>query len=92
MKTLEEFNDIFKHRSINTKIESFLPIYEQVRTRKDEIEFYLKSTELENYLIIDDDKSLNAWSDERTLVQTEQLKGFNSLKLAEAIEKIKNGA
>lgn len=56
VKTLEEFNTIFKNRNIKQQIEAFLPLYE-CKNRKEEIERFIKETKLTNHTIIDDDKS-----------------------------------
>ncbi len=93
-KTLTEFNLIFKNRGINNKIAGFLPNYTDCRNRKEEIVKFISEFELSDFLIIDDDKSLNGLENEikSKLISTELTKGFNSEKLKEAIEKIKNGS
>ena len=88
MKTLNEFNSIFKNRSIDLAIKSFLPVSDQKTTRKDAIQAYIKTKGLQRYLVIDDDKSLSDWDDENTLVQTAYHQGFNTTKLLEAIKKV----
>lgn len=90
LKTLEEFNQIFRHRNIIISIIGFLPEYD-TRTRKDEILRFIKDYKLSNLLIIDDDKSLNGLEEKYKdkLILTELQKGFNKEKLEEAIATLK---
>jgi hypothetical protein len=85
-KSIEEFNEIFKNRGIKRSIKGFLPIYEECKTRKDEIEKFIQEKQLSKYLIIDDDKSLNGILPEikKQLIITNLMIGFNSDKLKEA--------
>lgn len=53
-----EWEIIFKNRNINTSIKT-LPPNTLNLNRKDEILFYLDNNDIKNYVIIDDDKSLN---------------------------------
>ncbi|KXX71161.1 HAD domain-containing protein [Flammeovirga sp. SJP92] len=91
VKKLDEFNEIFKYRQINCPIKSFLPIYDHCKNRKEEIEQYINESDIVDFLIIDDDKSLNSLnpSIQNKLVRTELIKGFNEEKLNEAIRIIK---
>lgn len=86
VKTITEFNLIFKNRKIRNKIIGFLPQYSTSRSRKEEIEQFITDKNVLNYLIIDDDKSLNGLDKKmkKYLVLTELTKGFNSEKLQEA--------
>jgi len=94
MKTLEEFNAIFTNRRIKEPIKGFLPEFSDCKNRQEEILRFLDKFEPVNYLIIDDDKSLNGLEDKikERLVLTELLKGFNQEQLKLAIEKIKKRA
>lgn len=90
-KSLREFNDIFKNRGITGEIAGFLPEYPNCKNRKEEVLAFLKETKPSQFLIIDDDKSLNGLNNEfkKNLISTELTKGFNEEKLEEAINKIK---
>lgn len=92
MKTLTEFNLIFKNRGIEKQIAGFLPEYANCRNRKEEVLNFITELKLSDFLIIDDDKSLNELESgiKEKLILTELMKGFNSEKLKEATEKIKN--
>ncbi|MCL6274229.1 HAD domain-containing protein [Muricauda sp. 2012CJ35-5] len=86
--TLAEFNLIFKNRGIQTRISGFLPEYPDCKNRKEEIVRFISEVKPNEFLIIDDDKSLNGLEDriKNRLVSTELTKGFNSEKLEEAIK------
>jgi hypothetical protein len=92
VKTLNEFNLIFKNRGIKKEIVGFLPEYADCRNRKEEILKFITEFKTSDFLIIDDDKSLNGLEIgiKECLILTELTKGFNSEKLKEATEKIKN--
>ncbi|NIK93668.1 hypothetical protein GZ212_16045 [Mangrovimonas sp. CR14] len=94
MKTLTEFNLIFKNRGIDCKISGFLPEYADCKNRKEEIIKFISQRNTSDFLIIDDDKSLNGLENEikNRLILTELTKGFNSEKLKEAMDKIKTVA
>lgn len=91
VKTLTEFNKIFENRNIESEIEGFLPEYKECKTRKDEIVRFIEEFKISDFLIIDDDKSLNGLdeSHKKKLILTELQKGFDTEKLELAIEKIK---
>ncbi len=91
VKTLIEFNKIFENRNIESPIKGFLPEYQECKTRKDEIIKFIKEFKISDFLIIDDDKSLNGLDEDhkKKLILTELQKGFNIEKLEIAIEKIK---
>lgn len=86
-KTLEEFNSIFENRGVSTKIKGFLPNYSDCKSRKEEIEQFLLANKIADFIIIDDDKSLNGLQKEykSKLIHTELLQGFTSEKLEEAL-------
>ncbi|WP_397362273.1 HAD domain-containing protein [Olleya sp. R77988] len=90
VKTLNEFNLIFKNRGIKKDIVGFLPEYTDCRNRKEEILKFITEFQASDFLIIDDDKSLNGLESgiKESLILTELTKGLNSEKLKEAIEKI----
>jgi len=68
-----------------------VPEYENCKTRKDEIAKFVNEFEISNFLIIDDDKSLNGLEEKHkeNLIVTELQKGFDTEKLELAIRKIK---
>lgn len=90
-KTQQEFNELFSLRGITGNIAGFLPIHKERVSRKEEIETFIKENQITEFLILDDDKSLNGLEVKlkQNLVLTKNLNGFNSEKLFEAIEKIK---
>ena len=90
-KSLDELNKIFKTRGISQILEGTLPYFPAMRNRREEIESYIKENEVQNFLILDDDKSLNDLSKnlKEKLVLTQYMKGFNNEKLEEALNKIK---
>ncbi|WP_299889999.1 HAD domain-containing protein [uncultured Lacinutrix sp.] len=90
VKTLAEFNVIFENRGIKNDIVGFLPEYVNCKNRKEEILKFIAEFKISNFLIIDDDKSLNGLNNEikENLILTELTKGFNSEKLKEASQKI----
>lgn len=91
VKTLTEFNKIFESRNIESPIKGFLPEYKECKTRKDEITRFLEEFQISNFLIIDDDKSLNGLDEsyKEKLILTELQKGFDMEKFELAIGKIK---
>lgn len=96
-RSLEEFNQIFRNRGIHHSITAYTPISTENLSRKQEIEKYINENNVQNFIILDDDKCLNeldAASKEK-LVLTKTMLGFTKDKLEEAIEKlnaqIKNG-
>ena len=92
VKTLTEFNLIFKNRGIKKDIIGFVPEYADCRNRKEEVLKFITEFKASDFLIIDDDKSLNGLESgiKESLILTELTKGFNSEKLKEANEKVKN--
>ncbi|CAL2083986.1 HAD domain-containing protein [Tenacibaculum sp. 190524A05c] len=90
-KSLAEFNQIFQNRDIKGMIRGFVPEYNSTKNRKEEIIEFITEFKLTDYLILDDDKSLNSLNPKlkSKLVLTELTIGFNSKKLKEAIEKLK---
>ena len=91
VKSLEEFNTIFENRNIKEPIIGFLPEYENCKSRADEVVRFIEEFEILNFIILDDDKSLNGIKEnyKKQLVLTELQKGFDNEKLKIAIEKIK---
>ncbi|WP_397363883.1 HAD domain-containing protein [Olleya sp. R77988] len=91
VKSLTEFNLIFKNRRIKKEIVGFLPEYADCKNRKEEVLKFITEFKASDFLIIDDDKSLNGLENgiKDSLVLTELTKGFNSEKLKEATKKIK---
>ena len=87
--TLERFNELFEYRKIRQPIIGFLPPNEHYDSRCVEISRWLQAIQTNNYLIIDDDKSLLDFKDSKRLVLTKYLLGFNGEKLEEAREQIK---
>ncbi len=84
-KTLEEFNQIFLNRELKALV-GFVPIGE---SRLQELQSFINPDE--NYILIDDDSSLHSWRElQPWWVKTQPLIGFNSEKLNEAKEIIKN--
>ncbi len=85
-KKITEFNLIFKNRGINNSIIGFLPEYPNCENRKEEILEFISEYKIVDYLIIDDDKSLNGLDNaiKNKLILTELMNGFNSEKLMEA--------
>ena len=90
VKTLTEFNLIFKNRGIKKDIVGFLPEYSDCKNRKEEILKFIAEFKPSDFLIIDDDKTLNGLENniKDNLILTELAKGFNSDKLKEASGKI----
>ncbi|MFD2562637.1 HAD domain-containing protein [Aquimarina rubra] len=90
-KDLKQFQEIFKNRNIKAPLVGFLPGGTLGTERKIEIDTFLDHEPIRNFLIIDDDKSLNGLESDRKQfwVQTELLIGFNAAKLNEAQEIIK---
>ena len=90
VKTLTEFNLIFKNRGIKNEIVGFLPEYTDCKNRKEEVLKFIAEFKASDFLIIDDDKSLNGLDSgiKESLILTELTKGLNDEKLKEAIKKI----
>ena len=84
--TLEKFRQIFIYRKIEAPLIGFLPLNNLNTLRKDEVNIFLDQEHVNNFLILDDDKSLNSLPLERRLfwVATDPMIGFNSEKLNEA--------
>jgi len=89
-KTLTEFNEIFKMRKIESTLEGFLPASAIGTRRNIEIDQFLDNQSISNFLILDDDQSLQGLEQARKecWIQTDPLVGFNSDKLEEAKMKI----
>lgn len=89
-KTLEELNLIFKNRNINKQIDGIVPVYFEYILRIEEFKDFIKDESIKNYLLIDDDSSLDGLEDKTFWVKTHPLIGFNEEKFNEAIEKLKH--
>ncbi|MEQ9423809.1 MAG: HAD domain-containing protein [Cyclobacteriaceae bacterium] len=91
-KTMDEFETIFHNRGIDGNLTGFLPGNELGIRRKIEITNFLENESFTNFLIIDDDTSLHGLELEKKKywIRTEPRRGFDSNKLDEAKEKIKN--
>lgn len=89
-KSLKEFNLLFRNRGISQEIKSFIPDYPDCKSRFDELNRFLNENENMNYLIIDDDKSLNAleYKKKERLILTDYNQGFSTEKLNEALSKV----
>lgn len=89
-KSIHDFNQIFEHRKITNPIKEFIPIYKNCKNRKEELLQFIKDRNISNFLILDDDKSLNDLpsNHKNRLVLTELHKGFNNDKLIEAMKKL----
>lgn len=88
VKSINEFNEIFKNQGIMKEITGFLPQYSNCKNRKEEISNFINEFRLFDFLIVDDDKSLNGldYKMKERLVLTNLTEGFNNDKLIEAIE------
>ena len=89
-KSILEFNKIFEFRGVKGKIDGFLPLNTSPSIRHDEVLEFIKIKSPSNFIIIDDDKSLNALPDsyKNKLVLTQCLTGLNEEKLQEALHLI----
>jgi hypothetical protein len=87
----EFLNTIFSNRGILTPITDFLPVHSDKKSRKEEVELFLQEKQVTNFLILDDDKSLNGLEEciKSKLILTSYLKGFDKEKLREALDKLK---
>jgi hypothetical protein len=83
---LEKFNKVFERRGINQKITSYVPFYSSSKSRKEELERYILEKNINDFIILDDDKSLNALKPfyKKRLILTKQMIGFSKIKLEEA--------
>lgn len=90
--SLEEWKNIFQNRGINVNGISKLDDNTSNLNRKDEILNWLKDKTIEDYVIIDDDKSLNGlpMSIKEKLVLTSSLVGLNGDCADMAIELLKS--
>lgn len=90
-KTLEEFQVIFEHRGIIQPIAGYLPLYPKDYSRKEEVQAFIPSLQGQDFLIIDDDKSLNGLelAYKKRLVLTKYHQGFQKEQLELAITILK---
>lgn len=82
-KSLEQFNEIFKNRNIKKTINGMVPIYGHI-SRKEELERFLSENEIDNFILIDDDSSLDGLEDKSSWIKTKSLIGFGIEELKEA--------
>ena len=66
--------------------------YADCKNRKEEVQKFITESNLMDFLIIDDDKSLNGLESviKENLILTDLNNGFDALKLNEATEWVKN--
>jgi hypothetical protein len=90
-KTLEEFRQIFDNRGMKAILTGFIPVLATTTTKSEEIKAYLEETKVKNYLIIDDDLSLNDLPTHirENCIFTTYARGFDEQALAQAREVIK---
>ncbi|MAQ41380.1 HAD domain-containing protein [Mesonia oceanica] len=91
--TLKEWNTIFKRRNINVNNITRLPKNTKHLNRREELIHWFNAKHLkDNFIIIDDDKSLNALPKflKDRLIQTSGSVGLTDYLADEAIAKIKN--
>jgi hypothetical protein len=88
--TLEQFNTFFNFRKIEKELSGMVPVYFEYIPRIEELKSFLEVEPVDNYLIIDDDTSLDGLEDKRFWVKTHPMIGFGEEKLNEALEKIKH--
>lgn len=88
--TLEQFNVFFKNRKIDKELSGMVSSYFEYIPRIEELKSFLEDERFDNYLLIDDDSSLEGLDDKSFWVKINSLIGFNEEKLNEAIEKIKH--
>ena len=84
-KSIREFNTIFENRGLNGQISGYLPITEK-KSRKEEVQNFIQKRGLSDYLIIDDDKSLNdlPLNLRKRTILTEYMKGFDDESYSQA--------
>lgn len=85
--TLEQFNEFFKNRNINIILSGLVPIYGNVK-RVEELNSFLKEYAPENYLLIDDDSSIESLENKNFWIKTNSLIGFNEEKMNEVFQVI----
>jgi|GEM_PF-1309456 len=90
-KSLSELNEIFRNRDILKGLTGVIPFENQELNRLEEITSFLSLNPVRNYLILDDDNSLENLSQEKKAfwVKTYLIVGFSQDKLEEALEKVK---
>lgn len=86
-KTFEQFNEIFKNRNIKKTINGMVPIYGHI-SRKEELERFINENEFDNFVLIDDDSSLEGLENKNSWVKTKSLIGFGVEELDESKLKI----
>lgn len=86
-KTIEQFNQIFKNRNINKSIDGLVPNYGHI-SRREEFEKFINENEFDNFLLIDDDSSLEGIENKEFWVKTKSLIGFGIEELNKSKLKI----
>lgn len=83
-KSLETFQAIFEARGIVAPLTGLLPVYPSSFSRKEELQAFIPSLQGQDFLIIDDDKSLNGLAPayKKRLVLTPYHQGFREEQLA----------
>lgn len=61
---IDKMNEYFEARGVIKLIKDYVPIYKEASNRREEIEMFLEEHNPNNYLILDDDKSLSGASEE----------------------------
>ncbi|MCD6065318.1 MAG: hypothetical protein K0S33_144 [Bacteroidetes bacterium] len=91
-KSVAEFNTIFRNRGIEQEIKGFIPSGTLSQNRLVEVDAFLNHEPIRNFLIIDDDNSLQDLTPTRknNWIKTDSLLGFTDEKLLAAIEIVKN--
>lgn len=82
-KNLEQFNEIFKNRNINKSINGLVPVYGYI-SRREELKNFFSENKIDNYVLIDDDNSLEGLKDKSSWIKTKSLIGFGIEELKEA--------
>jgi hypothetical protein len=82
-KTLEQFNEIFRSRNIKKTISGLVPVYGHI-SRREEFEKFINENEFDNFLLIDDDNSLEGLEDKSSWIKTKSLVGFGIEELNES--------
>jgi len=75
---IDKMNKYFQARGVDKLIKDYVPIYREANNRREEVEMFLEEYQPENYLILDDDKSLSGASEEikKNWIQTSLMIGL----------------
>ena len=87
-KTVVEFNRIFSNRGVRQPIKDFVPLMNDIVSRRIEIERFLDGMKFDNLLILEDDKSLRHFDFKFKdyWVEMSPLIGFDKYSLLKATE------